>query len=316
MRTLSRRPAAWAALLLGAALAAGVVAAQTEQLSDPAFDTSVAHPAYKPGSGPRVAVDEAHLNFHTAGGRYKAFADLLAHDGYRVAANRERFSKKLLRSYDVLVIANALGAADPGDPAAASPAFTPQEVKAVSEWVRHGGTLLLITDHAPAGAAAQELALKFGVRTSNLTVVDTTAGNFLAGHFQTNLEFTRANGLLPEHAITSGRNATERVERVVAFAGQSLQGPAGAACFLALGAAAFEYRPPSFARLPRMGDCMGLALRFGRGRVVVTGEAGMLSAQVMTEEDKTTHPWGMNWPGVDNRQLGLNIVHWLSGALR
>ena len=51
----------------------------------------------------------------------------------------------------------------------------------------------------------------------------------------------------------------------------------------------------------------------------MTGEAGMLSAQVVTEEGATgkeSHPWGMNWPGLDNRQLALNLSHWLTGALR
>jgi hypothetical protein len=153
---------------------------------------------------------------------------------------------------------------------------------------------------------------------SDATVVDTTAGNHLEGYFQTNLEFTRSNGLLRRHALTAGRDSTERVGRVVAFGGQSLKGPRDAVCFLQLGATAFEFRPPSREKTPPVGDCMGLAFRFGRGRVVVTGEAAMLSAQLVTEDGadgKTTHPWGMNWPGVDNRQLALNIARWLTGAL-
>jgi hypothetical protein len=78
-------------------------------------------------------------------------------------------------------------------------------------------------------------------------------------------------------------------------------------------------RPPSRERMTPVGRCMGLAFRLGRGRVVVTGEAAMLSAQVVTEESadgKSTHPWGMNWPGLDNRQLALNVARWLTGALR
>ena len=88
--------------------------AQDEQLSDPTFDAHVARPAYQLGTGPRVGFDEAHFNYHTAGGRYKAFADLLTHDGYRLSPNRARFSRTVLRSYDLVVIANALGAPDPG----------------------------------------------------------------------------------------------------------------------------------------------------------------------------------------------------------
>jgi hypothetical protein len=296
------------------------VALAQEQLSDPGFDTTVANPAYRLGSGPRVLFDEAHFNFHTAGGRYKAFADLLTRDGYRVLPSRERFSAPVLRSHDLLIIANALGAPDVSDPAAAAPAFTEDEAKAVSKWVRKGGALLLITDHQPTGAAAQNLASQFGVRISNATAVDTTAGNHLEGYMESNLEFTRSNGRLKPHSIIEGRDATEHVQRVVAFGGQSLQGPPKGACFLELGPAAFDYHVPSRERAPAGGRCMGLAFRHGRGRVVVMGEAGMLSAQLMTEDGPdgktTTHPWGMNWPGIDNRQLALNIARWLTGALR
>ena len=64
------------------------------------------------------------------------------------------------------------------------------------------------------------------------------------------------------------------------------------------------------------GRAQGAALTFGQGRVVVLGEAGMLSAQVATVNDppRTTR-FGMNVPGYDNRQFLLNILHWLSGLL-
>ena len=42
----------------------------------------------KDGRHPRVLFDEAHNNFHTAGGRYKPFAELIANDGYQVIPNR------------------------------------------------------------------------------------------------------------------------------------------------------------------------------------------------------------------------------------
>ena len=106
---------------------------------------------------------------------------------------------------------------------------------------------------------------------------------------------------------------------MVAFGGQSLKSSHDVTCLLALGVAAFEVRPPSREHTTPVGDCMAMAFTLGRGRVVVTGEAGMLSAQLVTEEGadgKATHPWGMNWPGIDNRQFALNIARWLTGALR
>src|SRR5215211_158785 len=121
-----------------------------QQAADPEFNTSIENPAYKK-DGPRVAFDEAHHNFHTAEGRYKPFVDLLMNDGYRVVRNRQPFTRSLLSSFKVLVIANALGAEEMDDQGADAPAFTEEECEAVQEWVKDGGALLLIADHAPFG---------------------------------------------------------------------------------------------------------------------------------------------------------------------
>ena len=40
------------------------------------------------------------------------------------------------------------------------------------------------------------------------------------------------------------------------------------------------------------------------------GEAAELTAQLFGQE-----PAGMNVPGIDNRQMALNIMHWLSRQL-
>ena len=141
-----------------------VVASGTlgQQLPDPEFNTSVETSAYQ-RNGPRVMFDEAHHNFHTADGRYKPFVDLLVHDGYQVIRNRKSFTKQSLDSFKVLVIANALGAEEMDDEGSDKSAFTEEEIQAVYDWVRSGGALLLIADHAPFGGAAATLATKFGV---------------------------------------------------------------------------------------------------------------------------------------------------------
>ena len=63
------------------------------------------------------------------------------------------------------------------------------------------------------------------------------------------------------------------------------------------------------------GRAQGLAMSFGEGRFVALGEAGFLTAQVVRLSDGTETPFGLNVPGNDNRQLVLNIMHWLSGLL-
>jgi hypothetical protein len=54
--------------------------------------------------------------------------------------------------------------------------------------------------------------------------------------------------------------------------------------------------------------------------VVVLGEAGVLSAQVVTgmpgrQGNQKERRFGMNYPGTDDRQFALNIMHWLSRLL-
>jgi len=62
----------------------------------------------------------------------------------------------------------------------------------------------------------------------------------------------------------------------------------------------------------RGGRAQGVAFELWRGRVVVLGEAAMLTAQVT---GRGSRKFGMNWPNNDDRQLALNIVRWLSRAL-
>ena len=166
--------------LIASALAALTAVVSAQRVADPNFDTTIARPAYA-SQGPRVLFDEAHHNIHTATGLYKPLADLLTADGYRVVPNTQKFTLQLLKGYEILVIANALGAAavfpqeasNPSfTPEASDPAFTDEESDAVRDWVHGGGALLLIADHTPMGAANAGLAQRFGVEMSNAQTID------------------------------------------------------------------------------------------------------------------------------------------------
>ena len=281
-----------------------------QQQADPEFDTSVAHPAYKK-DGPRVMFDEAHHNFHTADGRYKPFVDLLVNDGYNVIRNRQPFVKTRLSGFKILVIANALGAEEDDDKGADESAFTAEEIAAVADWVKGGGALLLIADHAPFGGAASALSNSFGVDMSKGYTFD--PANSVAGS-PTLLIFSRENKLLANHPIAEGRNETERINLVRSFTGQSLKGPEGSVEILKLADSAID-KPEYTAETSTSaaGRAQAIALKFGKGRVVVQGEAAMLSAQISGVEK---HPMGMNVPGSDNKQYALNLLHWLSGILK
>ncbi len=295
--------------------ASGMLARQS---ADPEFNPHVARPAYLKRH-PKVLFDEAHNNAATAGGRYKPFADLIGSDGYRIVPNSQSFSKSALNGYDVLVIVNASGPEAQRD----ALAFTEAECDAVRGWVSSGGALLLISDYLPFSAAVAALAKRFDVDVTKGFTIDSVHYNKNAGD-QTELEFNRDNRLLGDHPITRGRDATERINRVLTFSGTSLKGPVRSVAFLKLADSAMDVlppdrkqtspdeAPPDHKQVSAAGRAQGLALEFGKGRVVILSEAAMLTAQVTPQGFR----FGMNVTGLDNRQLALNIMHWLSGLLR
>jgi hypothetical protein len=323
--------AAIVATVAASCLVFGAGAAGAQQVADPSFDPKVARPAYPTATGPRVLIDEAHHNFHTLSGNYRPFGRLLEADGYRVSANTRPFSGDTLRKCRVLVIANAMGGDEVESYGMA--AFSETECDTLAEWVRLGGSLLLIADHAPFGTGAEELAKRFHVGMSKGFTEDTL--HCAAPGRGSILIFTRDDQLVRDDVITRGRDSTEIVNRVVAYTGQSLAPPVGARALLALSPQAFDHPSPTVeqarksqnpgfawytevagqATTSARGRVVGLALRYGLGRVVILGEAAMLTAQVVSAPGKPVRKAGMNEPGNDNRQFALNVMHWLSGVL-
>ena len=294
----------WFLVTLGVLGATGAFA--QEQTVNADFDTKVNAPAYT-NRHPAVLFDEAHHNLHKPGGLYKPFADLIGHDGYRVEANKKPIGRAVLARHEILIIANAMGSAD-GGPQAGTPALTEAECQAIDAWVKSGGALLLITDMNHWGAASRRLGNQFGVEMSQGVTIDPRNS---VPRMPARLIFSREDGLLGDHPITLGRTPSERINRVVTYAGQSLLGPRGSIPFLLLGETAMDRYEGDPVMVRAAGRCQGLALTHGRGRVVVLGEAGALSAQF----GRAGRPFGMNDPGNDNRQLALNIMHWLSGLI-
>jgi len=286
-----------------------------QHLADPEFNATVAKPAYQK-SGPRVMFDEAHFNYHTMTDRFKPFVDLLTNDGYRVVRNREPFTKKSLSSFKVVVIVNPLGA-DIDDADAEKPALATEEIVLLHEWVKEGGSLLLAVDVGPFANAAGTLAAQFGVEMTGKLVKD-PANAESEGRADLIL-FSTENKLLLPHAITQGRTSEEKLKRVIGFAGQALKGPDIASALLKLSETASEVNDESTGadssspKSSLSGRSMGLAFKTGSGRVVVLGDAEMLSA--LQGEPPEKEPIGMNHPGSDNKQFTLNVLHWLSGLL-
>lgn len=290
-------------------MASGIVSAQ--QVPDLEYKPPLPRPAYESGKGPRIAIDEAHYNFHTAEGRYKPFAEILRRDGYRVDKMRQPFSAESLKDVDVLVISNALHKSNekrwvPPNPSA----FTKDEIAALHSWVEKGGSLFLIADHAPFPAAASELAKAFGVQLGNGHAM---AGHWKRGHAET---FERETGL-KESTITRGRADDEKVTQVATFTGSAFKAPKDATPVLVFGPESelFERKANGqgefeMRKVPIEGWCQGAVLKVDKGRLAVFGEAAMFSAQRAGQR-----PMGMNAPEAkQNHQLLLNVMHWLSRA--
>ena len=120
---------------------------------------------------------------------------------------------------------------------------------------------------------------------------------------------------------TSGRNPSENVDSVATFWGQGFRSsiPGASGLFL-FGQHVVSYNPDTAWRfnqhtpvIPIQGWLQGVALIYGKGRALILGEAGMLSAQVV---GPGRVPMGMNSPlGKQNPQFILNAMHWLSGVL-
>src|SRR5262245_59061085 len=214
----ARRRIIWFAIIGTVLVVAGggLYLANREELYDRGFDARVSEPAYR-GERPRVLFDQAHRNHHTADGRYTPFARLMANDGYDLRPNRDRLSVERLGGAVILVIVCAKGSNDAED----ASAFTEAETVAVDQWVHSGGSLLLVTDHFPCAVAAAALGRQFGVELGNGMVED--PNHHEPGRGESHLIFSRENGLLGDHAITRGRNAAERIERVLTFTGHSLR---------------------------------------------------------------------------------------------
>ncbi|HNR54347.1 MAG TPA: DUF4350 domain-containing protein [Flavobacteriales bacterium] len=296
------------AFLLPSFLLFSAVAAQ--QVPDSLFTYNAKVPAYGTQQGPVVMVDEAHHNFHHKDDRYRAFANVLEADGYRVINGSERFTADHLAQARVLVIANALGDDGPWQLPTA-PAFTKEEVEVVTSWVESGGSLFLIADHMPFGGAAARLGRAFGFNWVNGYALRDDNGPE---------HFSLKRGNLSANPITAGSSPDERIEGIMLFTGSAFLPPPQATVITRLDEDYTILLPQqagqfsdTTAWIEGRYFCNGAMLEHGKGRVVCFGEAAMFSAQFGGPQRM---PMGMNQRGAEqNPQFLLNVIHWLDRRL-
>ena len=277
-------------------------------------------------------MDAAHENFHTLDGRYYAFGKLIREDGFRAASLTERLDRAVLAECTVLVIAGALAFPDGQTGADVEvPAFRPDEIDRLLDWVVGGGRLLLVMDHWPYPSAAANLAVTLGVvpfyggaSYQAFGELPETAWRALAQQEGLTTDSVRRvladPGALGDHPILRGRPGVEPpVRTLMTFGGSAfypavdvyplLQVPARANGTVRLRRRAQEHAP----RYALEGWLVGGARLFGAGRVVILGEAAMCSAQIAGPQRLRM---GMNNPfSIDNARFCLNVIRWLAGVI-
>lgn len=281
-----------------------------QQVADTSFRFPIKDPAYKKGKGSVITLDEAHYNFHTLSGRYYSFGKLLEQDGYRMQSGAKSFTTSYLNGLDILVIANALP--DTGEwILPTNSAFTDEEVDVLENWVASGGSLFLIADHMPFPGSVEKIGLAFGF-------------NFINGFAMRKDDkpevFSIQKKNLYANAITAGRNTDDKIDSIRLFTGQGFIAPSNATIIssldddyeILLPIVAWEFDDAT-PRMSGAGLVSGAYLEYGKGKIVVMGEAAMFSAQLAGPSQQKM---GMNHPGAaQNPQFLLNIIHWLDGLL-
>lgn len=253
---------------------------------------------------PKVCFDEGHNNLAVEFGFYDSVLELLESDGYEILRLKKRFTPDVLKGCNIIYSSTVSGHPDNVEEASES-AFDVEEIESIVKWVREGGSLLMMSDHGPMARSSSKLLKQFGVHGS---VESVQYQKGMVEAFGDSGIFTlQMKDLSETSPVVLGRNFSERLKRIQYFRGQALRGPKNSDYFLQIpsGAKVAGKAPTSFHGL-------GLALKFGRGRLVVIGDGSVFAAKIDERNDEKT---GINRTDNDNVQMATNVFRWLSGAL-
>lgn len=291
------------ALLFWMLFLAFATCSPAQQLPDTTHFFTIANPAYPAGEGPVICVDAGHQNFHTLKERYAAFGNILRADGYRLVSQSNPITQDALDGCAVFVISNPLHPSNTANWQLPTPsAFSESEIAALESWVSNGGGLFLIADHMPFAGAAADLGKVFGFEFLNSFAMDNRRRSYE--------RFTKAAGLLHETPLTAG------IDSVVTFTGSAFVIPEEATPLLSLDqnyTVLIPERAWEFTDETPYQSGEGLhqlAYRtYGNGKVVVSGEAAMFSAQLAGPQQVRV---GLNDPEARrNIDLLRRLVGWL-----
>lgn len=269
-------------------------------------------PAFKAQQGPKLVIHRA-VSPYLQRGRFEPFRILAESDGFKVSYLDKPMTPEILAGTDLFVIANAYTKNYKNFSTLDAPSvYTGDEIAMLVEWVKNGGSMLILADHSPFAGGTIQLASAFGFTYMTGHVLDK---NSLSTRIRTAIDFKKENNLLAEHPITMGSTGRMPITHFFGFGGQAIIPPAEATNILAI-PSYFEtflgFDPhQNFHSTPRLdsgGFSQGSAVEFGNGRLVVMGETGGFTAQIID---------GINGMGFEelvadeNKEFVLATLRWL-----
>lgn len=276
-----------------------------QQRADAITIKPLKNPNFKKGEGPKIYVDHSHNNFHKISGRFQPFTDLIKEDGYQVDSLT---NLKQLSLADVFVISNPIHQQNIGNwRQPIYEVFTKEEIYKIKNWVKKGGSLLLIADHMPFAGAANTLANVFGF-------------NFCDGFAMLQKENRNAPDVF---SIENGRllssEITHNITSITSFTGSSFSIPKEAKGVLKFTKddvclapeVAWQFNE-STKRTALENKYQGAILEFGKGKVAVFGEAAMFTAQTITRNGNFRKFGFHSEQAPNNIQFIRNIMLWLT----
>jgi hypothetical protein len=257
-----------------------------EQQVDLDYRTPVAAFAGARNGDGGLLVDEAHGNRHGLGapdapGTLHWLEEPARAAGLPVRSIAVPLDGQVLGDAQLLILGSA------------SRPFARKEVDAVVAWVEAGGSLLLLTDHEPFASPASELAGRLGVRFSRETVRSASSPQ------SARILFSRKDGSLGKHEVTRGSN------KIATYGGQALWRPGSQTeRLLALPEVMISEVGQ---RIDTAGAAQMIAFPYGRGRVIMSGEAALFSAQRHADGSRI----GLADVATDNERFVVSAMRWL-----
>jgi len=280
-----------------------------QRIPDTTFVPKIESAEFKAGAEPIICIDSAHNNLHTLDGSFAPFAKLMKANGFLMRDMSESITdSNILSGCNIYAIINPLHESNLGNWRLPNPsAFTKQEIIEINNWVNGGGKLFLVADHMPFAGAAFELAQSFGFEFSN-GFAQLQKPNNQPDYFSLENERLVSNSFLPSE-----------IESVTTFTGSAFTYLEQAEVILKFKEGDISLEPEiawQFSDTTKTinleGYAQGAVMNYGKGKLVVFGEAAMFTARIITNENGTFNV-GFNSRIAPNNQLfAVKLMQYLA----